>query len=158
MQVGNRRIDGYTYVMLLAALAVFGIGLAALGETWSNLMRREREEELLRIGEAYARAIEQYYLRSPGSARHYPAELTNLVEDRRFVGVVRHLRQMYADPITRGPFIVERAADGGIMGVYSPSNAEPLRRTGYPLKSGLLVWGNRYRDWRFEYGASGSAR
>ena len=155
MRAGKRPAAGYTYVMLLAALAIFGIGLAALGESWSSVARRDREQELLLVGEAYAHAIEQYYLRSPGVAHRYPARLEDLVEDRRFVGVVRHLRQLYADPVTRGPFAVERAPDGGIMGVYSPSAAEPLRRTAYRLKSGILVYGSRYMDWKFDYVVSG---
>ncbi len=151
MPAGNARSGGFTYVMVLAALAIFGIGLAALGETWSSVSRRDRERELLLVGDAYARAIEQYYLRSPGAERKYPAKLDELVDDRRFVEATRHLRQLYRDPVTRQAFATVQAPDGGIMGVYSKSELEPLRKAAQVLPGGATVAGQRYMDWKFIY-------
>jgi type II secretory pathway pseudopilin PulG len=151
MRAGNSRSDGFTYVMLLAALAIFGIGLAAFGETWSRVSRRDRERELLLVGEAYIRAIERYYLRAPGAQRKYPLKLDELVEDRRFVEATRHLRQLYPDPMTRQDFAIVPATDGGIMGVYSRSEQQPLRQAAHVLASGSTVDGQRYMEWKFVY-------
>lgn len=155
MRPGKARSGGFTYLMVLVALAIFGVGLAALGETWSSVARRDSEQELLAVGDAYARAIEQYYLRSPGATRRYPARLDDLLEDRRFVGTVRHLRRLYRDPVARHEFGVVMAADGGIMGVYSTSAARPLRSAPYRLSNGAAVTGPRYADWKFVYAPDG---
>ncbi|MCU6498277.1 type II secretion system GspH family protein [Rugamonas sp. A1-17] len=146
-----RRQSGFTYVAVLTALAIFGIGLAALGTSWSALARRDKEDELLEIGAAYQKAIGDYYQRTPGNPKRYPAALEELVEDRRFVGTARHLRKVYGDPVNHGKeWGVIRAGDGGIAGVYSLSEAETLRRR--PVKLALLtVSGDRYSDWKFVY-------
>lgn len=155
MQAGSRPAyhqAGYAYVLVLAALAIFGIGLAALGESWSAVSRREREEELLQVGSAYARAIEQYYLRSPGGQRRYPTSLMELADDRRFVGTVRYLRRVYADPIARSMrWGIVAAPDGGIMGVYSLSEERVLRQQPFAIAPGWTVGGPRYSDWKFVY-------
>ncbi|MQA37350.1 type II secretion system protein [Rugamonas aquatica] len=147
----QRRQRGYTYVVVLAALAIFGIGLAALGTSWSAAARRDREQLLLEVGAAYQKAIGEYYQRSPGEPKHYPAALTELLDDRRFVGTARHLRRLYGDPVNGGrDWGLLRAGDGGICGVYSLSAAETLRRQ--PVKLALLtVSGQRYADWQFVY-------
>ncbi|HYD82132.1 MAG TPA: type II secretion system protein [Paucimonas sp.] len=143
---------GFTYVAMLFALAIFGIGLAALGESWSAASRREREEELIRIGTAYARAIGEYHRRSPGARKAYPARLEELVEDKRFVGTVRHLRRLYRDPVTNGAeWGLVRAADGGIMGVFSLSDKNALRTQPIVLPGAETATGARYSDWKFVY-------
>lgn len=141
---------GFTYVAMLFALAMFGIGLAAVGEAWSTATQREREEELIQIGQAYVRAIGTYYAQAPGTAKAYPPELQDLVEDRRFVGIRRHLRKIYLDPVGKGAeWGLVRAADGGIAGVYSLSEKTPLRRQPLFLQGGAPVMGARYTDWKF---------
>jgi hypothetical protein len=52
-------------VVVLAALAIFALGLAALG-SWERVAG-DKEQELLRAGSAYVRAIGAYYQRSPGT-------------------------------------------------------------------------------------------
>lgn len=147
-----RRQRGFTYFIMLFALAIFGIGLAALGETWSAASQRDKEEELIRIGDAYVRAIREYYLRSPGTPKTYPMRLDELLEDRRFVGVERHLRRVYLDPITNtADWGLVRAPDGGIAGVYSLSEKAPLRRQTLILANAASISGERYTDWKFVY-------
>ena len=48
---------GFTYLALLVAVALLGIGLAAGSELWSQTRQREREQELLYIGAQFRRAI-----------------------------------------------------------------------------------------------------
>jgi type II secretory pathway pseudopilin PulG len=157
MANGRQVEGGFTYVIMLAALAITGLGLAAVGESWSAAARREREEQLLRVGAAYARAIEAYYQRSPGAEKRYPPTLDALVQDRRQVGTVRYLRRVYADPLLPSrPWGLVLAPDGGIMGVYSQSEQAPLRRRAVPGLQYAVVPALRYRDWRFIYFPAGS--
>jgi type II secretory pathway pseudopilin PulG len=58
-----------------------------------------------------------------------PRELKDLLEDRRTGKLVRHLRQLYPDPITGLRWGVQRSADGRVTGVYSISGDHPVRRS-----------------------------
>lgn len=147
------RQSGCTYVVMLYVLAIFGVGLAALGESWSNASYRAKEEELLQIGQAYVNAIHLYYQSSPGAVKSYPVALEDLAQDRRFVGMRRHLRRVYTDPMTDSSvWGLVRAADGGIMGVYSMSNEPTLSRRRQTIGDGTAeIEGTRYSDWKFIY-------
>lgn len=135
---------------MLALVAVLGIALAAVGPLWAEEAKREREAELLRIGQLYAEAIARYHRMSPGSVKRYPTELGQLLTDTRFVGTVRHLRTLYPDPMTRGqPWTLMRASDGGIQGVASQSAELPLRVTAVQVGAVRLAAAQRYSDWRF---------
>jgi type II secretory pathway pseudopilin PulG len=155
MRLGSQRgthrgHGGFTYVIVLALIAVLGIGLAALGPLFAEETRREREDELLRIGQLYAEAIARYYKASPGSARSFPPSLDVLLTDTRFVGTVRHLRTLYADPVGAGePWGLVRAPDGGIRGVYSQSALAPLRQAPVELGAVTLAPAARYSEWQF---------
>lgn len=75
-----------------------------------------------------------------------PLQLEDLLEDQRSGKLVRHLRRLYTDPITRGPWGVIKGKDGRIKGVYSVSTDQPWR-------AALGV--SQYRDLVFS--ASGAA-
>jgi type II secretory pathway pseudopilin PulG len=47
------RQAGFTYVAVLILLAVLSAGLASVGTMWHTQAQREREEELLFIGEQF---------------------------------------------------------------------------------------------------------
>lgn len=145
-----RRDRGYALVMLLAAVAIVGIGLSAAGTLWAEHNRREREAELIRVGALFATAIANYYATAPGSEKALPPTLDALLLDTRFFGTRRHLRRVYPDPIdpTRAWGVI-RGPDGGIQGVYSQSLRRPLRTA--PLQLGILdlPQAERYADWRF---------
>jgi type II secretory pathway pseudopilin PulG len=143
---------GFTYVALLIAVAVIGAGLAGAAELWSQQERRERERDLLFIGGEFRRAIERYYRDSPGVAKNYPQELSELIEDRRFPTPRRHLRRMYRDPMTgRAEWDLLEAPTGGIMGVRSLSSAETLKKAGFRMENRALEGANRYSEWEFRY-------
>lgn len=152
MRAGERRHSqrGFTYVVVMAAVALLGLALSVLGPMWAEEARRARETELLRVGQAYAEAIASYFEASPGSVRQYPRDLESLLMDTRFVGTKRHLRKLYPDPLAPGrPWSVVRAADGGIRGVYSVDTGYPLRRAPYRLGVVDLVAAHSYADWKF---------
>lgn len=151
MKRGDRQ-GGFTYVALLFALAVFGLGAAWIGETSSRTVQRERERELVRIGLQIQAAIRSYYLASPGSVRNFPRSFDELEFDSRYVGVKRHLRRLERDPIANSfDWGVIKALDGGIAGVYSPSDARPLTTPGVTIELFEVPPGNRYSNWTFAY-------
>jgi type II secretory pathway pseudopilin PulG len=114
--MGGQR--GFTYLGVLLVVAMLGVGLTAVSEVWVTVARRQRMEQLQWVGQQYVHAIGSYYESSPGHVKAYPKTLQDLLEDRRFVVVRRHLRQAYVDPfsgVADWEFLV--APDGGIRGV-----------------------------------------
>src|SRR6187549_538427 len=94
---------GFTYIGILIAMALFGVALAATGEVWRTAAQREREQELLFVGNQYRQAFMNYYAGTPAGKPRFPRTLENLVEDNRFPVTRRHLRRVYADPMTGKP-------------------------------------------------------
>lgn len=145
-----RRQAGFGIVWLLAAVALAGLGLATIGPLWANDAQRERERDLARFGDQYAQAIASYYFASPIARREYPRSLEALLEDTRGGGVRRHLRRLHPDPVSGGrPWALVQQADGGILGVYSQSTEQPLRRDGFEEGALQLPPAQRYQDWKF---------
>jgi len=142
--------SGYTLVALLVVVFVMALGLSVAGPTWREQNRRLRERELMRIGMLYARAVAEFRASSPGSLKAYPRSLDELVLDPRFLGVRRHLRRLYPDPIDPAqPWGLTKDADGNITGVYSQSADAPV--AGGPVDLGDLVLApaQHYSDWKF---------
>lgn len=137
-------------LVLLAAVAVLSASSLTLVTRWSDQVRREQEQALLEVGDEYAGAIASYYRASTDAERRYPLALDDLLYDRRAFGLVRHLRRLSPDPITKSDrWGIVRAADGGIMGVYSLSNAEPMRQVPVTLSHAVLPAARSYSDWKF---------
>lgn len=146
----RRQQAGLTYIWALAAVALFGLGLAAIGPQFSLEAQREQEKDLLRVGRLYAAAIASYHASSPGALKQYPPNLEALLEDTRFVGTMRHLRRLYPDPIQPDrPWGVVKASDGSIRGVFSISEAPPLRTQALDLGVTVLPPARKYSEWQF---------
>jgi type II secretory pathway pseudopilin PulG len=148
----RRQQKGLTYLALLFAVAMAGIALAGAGTLWAFERQREREAELLFIGNQFRQAIRLYYERSPGRVKRYPMSLNDLLQDNRFLGIERRLRQIYADPFTREQdWGLVAAPEGGIMGVYSLSTEHPIKSSGFPARDVDFDGKKKYSDWRFIY-------
>jgi len=144
-----RRHGGFTYLTILFVIAIMGVGLALAGEVWHTAAMREREAALLWTGEQYRRAIERYYL---GGPRQYPRELADLLRDARKAGVQRYLRRLYPDPITNSDdWGIVKAPDGGVMGVYSRSESEPIKEAGFRPAQAAFEGAKKYSDWKFTF-------
>ena len=145
---------GFTYLTILFVVAVMGVGLALVGTLWQTAALREREAELLQVGNEYRKAIERYYLSGP---RQYPRALEDLVKDPRQPGTVRYLRKLYWDPVSgKSEWGQVRANDGGIAGVYSLSDYLPLKSGGFAVRDSEFEGKTKYSDWKFIY-APGAA-
>jgi type II secretory pathway pseudopilin PulG len=143
------RQAGFTYLTVMFIVAILMGGLAILGETWETSARREKELELLFIGNQYRRAIGLYYLSTPGVVKAYPRQIEDLLKDPRQPGTVRHLRKLYPDPITGKPFVVIKGADGGVQGVNSPSDDAPLKVANFRVRDATFEGAQKYSDWKF---------
>lgn len=143
MSSGSRQ-RGFTYLIALLLVAVAGAGFVSIAEIWSHARQREKEAELVWIGNQFKQAIALYYHRSPGAGKRYPERLEDLLEDRRFLTPQRYLRRIYVDPMTgKADWNLIAAPGGGFMGVRSLSTKVSLR--------GLDSSAASYRDWKFVY-------
>lgn len=118
--------SGFTYLGLLAVLALGGAGLAALGTQWAVAAQRDRERELAFRGEQFRRAIERHWrAQEPPQG---PPSLQALLADERVRPPRHHLRRLYADPLTgRVDWILLQDPEGrGIVGVASRAEGRGL--------------------------------
>ncbi|MBU0918255.1 MAG: type II secretion system GspH family protein [Gammaproteobacteria bacterium] len=138
------RQAGFTYLMLLWWVALSGLMLAAMAQSWVLDARRAREAELVWRGEQFRQAIEAYASVPVGEGQsQLPRRLEDLLEDRRSGELQRHLKRIWPDPITGRPeWGLVREGDG-ITGVHSLSAARPLN-----APEGVL----RYEQWTFVLG------
>jgi type II secretory pathway pseudopilin PulG len=144
-----RRAAGFTYMTILFIVAIMGVGLALVGEVWHTAATREKEAELLFVGNQYRRAIERYYLSGP---KQYPRALEDLLRDQRKPGIERHLRRLYHDPLTgKAEWGLVKGPDGGVMGVHSLATGKPLKTTGFRVRDRELEGAATYADWKFLY-------
>jgi type II secretory pathway pseudopilin PulG len=81
---------GYAMAALLVGMAVMAIVLSVAMPTWSHMIRREKEQELVFRGTQYARAINQYQRKFANAS---PPSLDVLIEQRL-------LRKKFKDPLS----------------------------------------------------------
>lgn len=148
---GSSSSKGFTYLTVLFIVAILAGGLALAGEVWHTTALREKEAELLYVGNQYRKAIERYYLNGP---RLYPRSLSDLLKDPRKPTAERYLRQVYPDPITgKDEWGIVKAPDGGIMGVYSLSEDKPLKSANFRTRDAGFERAEKYSDWKFVFTA-----
>ena len=148
----DRAQRGFTYIALLLAVALIGVGLIATSEVWSQSRQREKERQLLFIGNQFRQAIGRYYERTPGAVKRYPEKLQDLLEDKRYLVTQRYLRKIFRDPMTgKTEWGIIPAPGGGIMGVYSKSKDQPIKTAGFAKDDQSFEGARRYVQWRFVY-------
>ena len=156
-RVFRRSARGFTFLWVLLAVAFLGIALAAVGTMWATVAQRDREAQLLFVGDAYRNAIASYYNSGP-VAHQLPRDLEDLVDDRRLPQPRRHLRRLYADPMTgRTDWQLSRDPDGGIFGVSSTSQRAPFKRSNFSAQDGQFEGTECLCDWKFEFTPSRAA-
>jgi type II secretory pathway pseudopilin PulG len=110
---------GFTYLILLFALAIGGAGLAAAATAWTTAAQRQRELESMFRGQQIADAVGHYRASGGGVG---PKTLADLLEDPRSPGTVRHLRRLYEDPLTgEADWVLLRDAQDAIEALHSRS-------------------------------------
>ncbi len=98
--------QGYNLVILMVLVTLMNIAIAVALPTWSNVAKREKEEELIFRGFQYAEAI-RVFQKNHG---RLPISLEELVEREP-----RSIRQLFKDPITGGDWglLVQGGPGGG---------------------------------------------
>lgn len=135
---------------LLIMLILVGVGALAAAEVWSTTLKREREVQLMFVGNQYRRAIESYWKVSPGR-RAYPPSIDVLLTDNRFPNPVHHLRRVYRDPMTEtGEFEPVMQANA-LIGVRSTSEDVPIKKAGFPQVYQQFENADTYAQWQFVF-------
>jgi type II secretory pathway pseudopilin PulG len=137
--------------LLVVMVVVVLLSLATLVplRNEQQAMQRERERELLFIGDQFRQALASYAAATPAGADPSPRQWSDLLEDKRYPQVRRHLRRVFADPMTGAAdwnLIIER---GFLVGVASRSTRAPLRRRDFSPVDGAFADAEQYADWRF---------
>ena len=157
MKIGNNitfktnTVLGFSYIGLMIFIAISGIALAGVGIVWSQDQQREREKELLFVGEQFRQAIASYYENTPSNIKQYPNKLTDLLQDNRMPNLRRHLRKLYNDPITNSSNWGLELQQTKIIGVYSLSELKPIKKKGFPNLYEKFSDFSKYSDWKFIY-------
>lgn len=140
---------GFTFIGILIIVAISGIALSGVGIVWHQTIQREHEKELLFIGDQYRAAISSYYESTPGGVKQYPRKLEDLLLDNRFPFVKRHIRRLYDDPMTNNqPWGLIKQQDY-IVGVYSLSQQQAIKKTGFPTIYESFKEATTYNEWKF---------
>jgi type II secretory pathway pseudopilin PulG len=158
MSIHPLRQGGFTFLWLLFLVAGLGVGMAAIGTLWHTAAQREKEQQLLFVGNEYRRAIESFHKISlpAGQLARLPKTLDELLLDPRFQHTVRHLRRLYPAPITgKDDWGLLKDAQGGIGGVFSLSEAVPLKTAGFPGQYEDFAGAQQYGNWQFKAATEG---
>jgi type II secretory pathway pseudopilin PulG len=145
----RRRQGGVVYLLLIFIVALSGVLLAGFGQVWATSVRREKEAQLLHVGHAYRAAILSYYNASPAENKQYPQKLEDLILDKRFPDVRRHLRKVFPDPFSGKADWELITEQGAIVGIRSRSQKKPIKQAGFDKDDADFDKAASYNEWRF---------
>lgn len=155
-----KRSNGFAYVMLLIVVAVLSVFAAGSLQLGSQLSRQDAEQALLDVGGEFQRALYSYTgttgtaVAGGGNAAAVsakgPRTLEELLRDGRTASTKRHLRQLYADPMTgSAQWGVVKDPAGFILGVYSKSSERPVKQTNFDVTQAHFEDAESYSKWIF---------
>jgi len=140
---------GLVLIALLLMLMLVGIGALSAAEIWSTARKREREVELLWVGDQYRHAIESYWRITPGPRKVLPSSITQLLNDDRFPNPVHHLRRAYRDPMAEDVDFEPVVVNNALVGVRSTSKAAPMKHAHFPKRYAQFANAEDYSQWQF---------
>lgn len=143
---------------LLLAIVTAALAVSSGSRLLGNDLRRDREEELLAVGDEIRRAIEAYHAKNSGGMNPFPRRLEWLLKDPNQPTTQRYLRRLYRDPLADRDTVrltepvqwgLILDVNGQIVGVHSTSTREPLKSGNFPKQYEAFREARRYSDWRF---------
>lgn len=147
----NRETErGFSYVVLMFAIVLIGLGMTVAARQWKVMVQRELEADLISKGIEIQNALAFYSATmkagrvTPGEV--YPqtlAELTRLPKP--------FLRKVYGDPLGHGDWELVRAPTGGIMGVRSKSKGKPIWQRDFPPAVRHFDGRKSHSEWVFQH-------
>lgn len=143
---------GFAYMALLVVIFASTLALSVALPDKYQQAKRERETQLLFVGQQYANAIKSFYENPYVSVKRYPETLDELLVDNRTAQPRHHLRQLYKDPIRdSSEWGLLTNEEDQIIGVFSLSKDTPLR-TNFGLETMVAIAsGDKYEDIKFVY-------
>ncbi len=156
------RCGGLAYLGVLLLLALIALAASASLQAGTALARRDAEAHLLAIGREFQDALYSHANLPRGAAAspglRGPRTLEELLRDPRVPGVRRHLRQVYADPLTGArEWGLVRDRDGYIVGIHSLADGRPVRQKGFDPALANFEDAEGYADWVFGFPAAVAA-
>jgi type II secretory pathway pseudopilin PulG len=152
---------GFAYVLLLLAIALISIAATTAVSLGATIARRDAELQLLAIGADIQGALNSYAgvppaANAPVMPGRGPRSLEDLLKDPRAPGVRRHLRQLYADPLTgKSEWGLVKDSLGSITGVYSLAEGTPIKRSGFEAQRTGFDEASGYEQWVFGFAQAG---
>lgn len=157
---------GFIFLWALFAAALAGIVLAGTGQVWQITSQREKEKELLFVGDQFRQAVMSYYNDDAGP-KQYPESLEQLLEDKRPLVTKRHLRKIFIDPMTNSTdwglvaepepeqegssVSISTGKKKGFIGVYSLSKGMPMKVENFKDYHTDFSEAVTYQDWKFVF-------
>lgn len=139
---------GFALLAVLGLVVATGIGLAYVGKRWDTANARDREAELLWVGQQYRNAIARH-LKVAGQ---YPQQLEALLMLPNASSPRPNLRKLYRDPMgaasNESGWQLLLVGDR-IVGVASLVEREPFRRAGFEWQDRAFEGKRGYHEWRF---------
>ena len=149
----KRRQAGFTYLGLIILVTIIGLVAASALQVGAITQRRQAEQELLAIGGEYIAALKSYAAATPAGLSTLPVSLDDLLSDPRYPNIRRHLRRVFIDPLTgRNEWGLVQGTVGsgtGIVGIYSLSEARPVKVDNFDLMFAGFKDKKSYHDWVF---------
>jgi hypothetical protein len=137
------------YLWLLGVLVVLGILLGKAVELDSTRAERQRELQILLVGDAYRQAIASF-VNAPGGDGRDPQAIDELLNDQRFGRPMHHLRRAYPDPETGQSWLP--VMDGQqLVGVHSAGTRAPHKQQGFGSQQKDFENAASLGDWHFVY-------
>ena len=138
---------GFTYLGMLALLMVLLLWSGVAMQVSQTMLRRDKEAELLFIGNQYRLAITSFYL----SMGRFPTALEELLNSTpKADKPKRFLRRIYRDPITgKSEWGLVKNPSGGIQGIYSLSELTPIKQSKFEPIDTTFTGSLKYSDWKF---------
>lgn len=141
---------GFSYIVLMFAIVLIGLGMTVAARQWKTMVQRELEADLLSKGMEIQNALALYSATMkagrvvPGEI--YPQSLADLTRLPK-----PFLRKVYVEPVGHGEWELVRAPTGGIMGVRSKSKSKPIRQHDFPPAVRHFDGRASYYDWVFQH-------
>lgn len=136
---------GFAYVALLITLAIVAAGVGAVADIWHTTLRREREKELLFVGNQFREALSRFALRRG----RYPTTLSEMLGDGSPASP-RFLRKVYVDPLSGvEEWGTVSNSTGHVVGVYSRFEGEPIKQKGFAERDKAFEGKRKYAEWIF---------
>ena len=154
----TRRQGGFTYLSLVILLAIMGLVGAAALKVDALLARAAAEQELLEIGAAFSAALDSYAAATPQGKPTQPPTMQDLLKDNRLPPIRRHLRKVFVDPVSgKAEWGITYVGDKvGIIGIYSLSQAQPLKLANFDERFQNFENKTHYADWKFTANGQGA--